>query len=491
LEEAILAPFCDITRRNFLKAATIGTFSLSSLGTRPMMAAAKRKSSDIRIKEILVSYENFPYRVPYDFGGRIVDRVTLLNVHCTVETLAGHVAKGFGSMTMGNEWSFPSKTLSYDTTLEAMKRLAEGIKKITEGYTESGHPIDINFTLEPEYLKAATEVAEEMQLDQPIPKLCTLVTASPFDAAIHDAFGKAHNLNCYLTYGPEFMSHDLAHYLTPEFKGKFPSQYLLRAPKAWLWCNHSVGAGDPIERSEVKRKLNDGLPQALSEWIVADGLTHLKLKLDGNNLERDVTRVLHIDRVAAEVETKRGVHDWYYSLDFNEQCPDVDYLLSFMSRIQKGSPSGYQRITFIEQPTRRDLLATPEQLLFRASKLKPVVMDESLTGFDALLRGRKIGYTGIALKACKGQSQSMVLNAAAQEFKMYMSAQDLTCPGASMIQSAGIAAHVSRIDTLESNAREYVPAANQPWLEKFPRLFEVRDGKLHTANLAGLGLSAV
>ena len=120
-----------------------------------------------------------------------------------------------------------------------------------------------------------------------------------------------------------------------------------------------------------------------------------------------------------------------------------------------------------------------------------VVMDESLTDFDALLRGREIGYTGVALKACKGQSHSMLLNAAAQTFKMYMTAQDLTCPGASLIQSAGIAAHVPQIDTLESNAREYVPAANRQWLEKFSGLFEVRDGKLHTGKLTGLGLSAV
>jgi L-alanine-DL-glutamate epimerase-like enolase superfamily enzyme len=456
-----------------------------------LISAPVRKSSDIRVKELRVSYEDFPYRAAYEFGGRSADRVTLLNVHCTVETVAGQAAKGFGSMTMGNLWSFPSYTLSYDTTLEAMKRLAERIQKITAGYTEPGHPIDINFALEPEYVKAAAELTQEMRLGQPIPKLCTLVTASPFDAAIHDAFGKIHNLNCYLTYGPDFMSHDLSHYLAPEFKGQYPCQYLLRAPKPWLWCNHSVGASDPIEASDVKKRLNDGLPQTLAEWIVADGLTHLKIKLDGNNLEADVTRVLHIDRVATEVETRLGVQHWYYSLDFNEQCPNVDYLLEFMRQIKQGSSDGCDRIAYIEQPTSRDLVATPSQLLFKASKLKPVVMDESLTGFDALLQGRKIGYTGVALKACKGQSQSMLLNAAAQKFKMYMSAQDLTCPGASLIQSAGIAAHVPGLDTLESNAREFLPVANQPWLKKFPGLFEVRDGKLHTTELTGLGLSAV
>jgi len=372
-----------------------------------------------------------------------------------------------------------------------MRRLAGRIAKITADYNHPGHPVDINFALEPEYLRAAAEVTKEMQLGQPIPKLCTLVTASPFDAAIHDAFGKAHGLNCYQTYGPEFMSHDLGHYLAPEFKGEFPSQYLLQKTKPWVWCNHSVGASDPIEASNLKKRLNDGLPQTLAEWIAADGITHLKIKLNGNNLEPDIARVLHIDRVATEVENRRGVRHWYYTLDFNEGCPNADYLMESIRRIKEKSPGGYDRILYLEQPESRDLIDNPSQRLFKVSKLKPVVMDESLTGYDALLRGRKLGYTGVALKACKGQSQTVLLNAAAQRFKMYMSAQDLTCPGASLIQSAGIAAHVAPIDLLESNGREYVPAANKPWLKKFPGLFEVRDGKLHTAKLGGPGLSAV
>ena len=479
-----------MTRRSFLKRAVAAT-TLPAVSKAMVISKPAGKSSDIRVKELRISYEDFPYREPYEFGARSVDRTTLLNVHCTVETLGGRVAEGFGSMTLGNLWSFPSKTLSYDGTLEAMKQLAGRIAKVTGDYDEPGHPIDINFALESRYLGAAGEVTQEMHLQQPIPKLCVLVTASPFDAAIHDAFGKAHHLNCYLTYGPEFMSHDLAHYLAPEFKGEYPSRYLLRAPKPWLWCNHSVGASDPIEPSDVKQPISDGLPEDLADWIAADGLTHLKIKLDGNNLARDVARVLRIDRVTAEVQKRRSVQQWHYSLDFNEQCPDAAYLVHFMDRVKTASPDGYDRITYIEQPTSRDLPDTPSQSLFEVSKLKPVVMDESLTGFDALLRGRRIGYSGVALKACKGQSQSVLLNAAAQKFGMYMTAQDLTCPGASLVQSAGIAAHVPNIDTLESNAREYVPAANRPWLGKFPGLFEVRDGKLRTEKLAGPGLSAV
>ena len=61
--------------------------------------------------------------------------------------------------------------------------------------------------------------ASELNVADPIPVLATLVCASPFDAALHDAFGKVHGLNCYSTYGPDFLPHDLGHYLGAEFAG--------------------------------------------------------------------------------------------------------------------------------------------------------------------------------------------------------------------------------------------------------------------------------
>jgi hypothetical protein len=129
--------------------------------------------------------------------------------------------------------------------------------------------------------------------------------------------------------------------------------------------------------------------------------------------------------------------------------------------------------------------------MFEAAKFAPVVIDESLTGLDALLLARDMGYTGIALKACKGQTQAMLLAAAGQKLKMFLCVQDLTCPGASLIQSAGIAAHVPGVAGIEANAREYVPVANKGWEKRFPGIFHVTDGQLRTGNLTGLGLGAV
>jgi hypothetical protein len=104
---------------------------------------------------------------------------------------------------------------------------------------------------------------------------------------------------------------------------------------------------------------------------------------------------------------------------------------------------------------------------------------------------RKMGYTGAALKACKGQSQAVLMAAAGQIHKMFLCVQDLTCPGASLIQSAGLAAHVPGVVGIEANARQYVPAANEPWMKRFPGIFDITNGRMATETLTGVGLGAV
>ena len=453
-------------------------------------AATTARPTDIRVEEMSFEYEDYKYRVPIKFGGTILDQATIINVHCTVRTGAGKVAKGFGSMPMGNVWAFPSHTMNYETTLCAMKALAARICKITADSKISGHPIDINWALQSEYLKAASEVSSQLHLDEPIPKLCTLVTASPFDAAVHDGFGKVHKLNCYYTYGPEFMAHDLSHYAGSQFKGIYPDRYVLKEPKPRMPLYHLVSAVDPIEDSDIKHRVNDGLPETLPEWINHDGLTHLKIKLNGNDLNWDVDRVLRVDRVTTETQKKRGVKDWVYSLDFNEKCPNIGYFLDFIQRIKKGAPESFKRIQYIEQPFSRDMVSH-RQSVAKAAELVPVVIDEALTGVDVLMLARELGYTGAALKACKGQSDMMVIAPIAEYHKMFLCVQDLTCPGASFIQSAGIAAHVPGVKAIEGNARQYMPAANKPWETRFPGLFHVKDGMIETGELNKLGLSAI
>lgn len=464
------------------------TFLASAFAAPSVLAANPR---DMRIVVVETDEEHYLYRTPIKFGGAVVDRVTLLNVRCTVEDRSGRRVRGFGSMPLGNVWSFPSKTLKYDQTLFAMQTLAGRVRQVTSNCREYGHPVELNHLLEPAWLKAAAEVSAELKLAEPIPKLCALVTASPFDAALNDAYGKLHGRSAYRCYTREFLKEDLSRYLGADFKGHHLERYVLPDPKPRMPLYHLVGAVDPIESGDIAKRLNDGLPETLPEWIEYNGLTHIKIKLNGDNLEWDRDRVLKVDRVAAESMRKRGTGRWAYSLDFNEKCPNVDYLLAMLRQVREKSPEGFKRIQYVEQPTGRDLAASRSNVMHEASKLRPVVIDESLTDLESLMLAREMGYSGAALKACKGQSQALMMAAAAQKFKMFLCVQDLTCPGASLIHSAGLAAHVPGVAAIEANARQYVPAANAAWEKRFPGIFAVKDGTMQTSVLTGNGLGAV
>jgi L-alanine-DL-glutamate epimerase-like enolase superfamily enzyme len=447
--------------------------------------------TDIQIKDVRSSYADFWYRTPIKFGGVAVDRVTLLNVEADVETRAGRRATGFGSMPLGNVWAYPAPNMTYQQTLDAMKAVTDRVAAVYRGHAEYGHPIDITWAVEHEYLKEAAGVGRRLAVPDQIPVLATLVCASPFDAALHDAFGKVHGLNCYSTYGPDFLPHDLGHYLGAEFAGLRLDRFVTATAQPRMPLYHLVGALDPLTAADVKQPVGDGLPETLAEWIPADGLTHLKIKLNGDDLGWDVDRVIGVNRVAEEQQARRGVTAWYYSLDFNERCANVAYLLEFLGRVKEKIPQGFDRIQYIEQPTRRDLKADRANVMHEASRLRPVVIDESLIDLESLRLAKEMGYTGAALKACKGQTQSLLMAAAAQKDGMFLCVQDLTCPGASLIHSAGLAAHIPGIVAIESNARQYCPAANEPWADRFPGMFRITDGTMQTGLLDGPGLGTI
>ena len=69
---------------------------------------------------------------------------------------------------------------------------------------------------------------------------------------------------------------------------------------------HSVGASDALTASEVRKAVGDGLPETLEEWIPYNGVTAIKIKLNGADLAWDVDRVAAIDRVTTAAQAKRG-----------------------------------------------------------------------------------------------------------------------------------------------------------------------------------------
>lgn len=468
-----------LSRRHFL----LGT--ASHLAGRRSNPTYLPRPTDIRIVDVQWRYQEVAYRTPYKFGGVPVDRATLLHTLVTVRGRDGRTATGSGSMPLGNVWAFPSQTLPPATTLQLMRQLSDRLGELLRDFQDFGHPIELNHRLLPSFLDQARGVSPLL------PKLATLVCASPFDAALHDAYGHLHSRSCYQTYNSPWLNRPLGSYLSPDSPANWQGwegwrQVGAERPRRWLWVFHSVGGVDVVKAESGGRRIGDGGPENLREWIERDGLTHLKIKLQGEDLRWDIERVVEVDRVALEARPKA---EWQYCVDFNERCPDVEYVLEFLRKVRERSPQGFERILYLEQPTARDLSANRGNKMQAASKMRPIVVDESLVDLESLELAREMGYTGVALKACKGQSHTILMATAARRYGMFLTVQDLTCPGASLIHSVGIAAHVPGVVGIEANARQYMPAASEGWADQYPGIFRVRGGKIRTDQLRGHGLS--
>ena len=108
--------------------------TLGALCVAPAFAISR--PTDIPHRRRRHQFEEFRYRAPYQFGGRTVDRVTILNVNCRVRTRAGKEASGFGSMTLGNAWAFPAA--SQEEGLGAMRALADELRRRHGGLRRRG-----------------------------------------------------------------------------------------------------------------------------------------------------------------------------------------------------------------------------------------------------------------------------------------------------------------------------------------------------------------
>ncbi|HEY1111629.1 MAG TPA: enolase C-terminal domain-like protein [Opitutaceae bacterium] len=477
------------TRRQFLQAGAVAAGGLVALRGWASVASGRRPT-DVRIGEVRISFEDFVYRAPVKFAGAIMDRATVLTVRCRATTPDGQSAEGVGYMPFNHIFSYPSKSMSHEAKNDAMKALAHEIARVTERLGEHGHPLDLNWLLAPEYLKAAAEVSARLKLPDPIPKLCTLVTAAAFDAAIHDAYGKRHGVSVFATYNAQFMGNDLSRYLGAEYKGRYPGDFLLKAPKPRMPLCHMISAVDPIEAFQNSKPLRDGLPETMPEWIAHNGLIEFKIKVNGDDLAWDIERVAHIDRVVRAAQEKRGVREWFHVLDFNEKCPDLDYFTRFLEGLKAKMGETYSKIRYVEQPTARDLRRRPPLRMHAAAKLCPVVIDESLVDVESLLLAKELGWTGAVVKSPKGLSAMLLITSVAGKENIYLAGGDMSCPGGALVQTANFQARVPTITSVEANVRQFFPAGNTAWEPRYPGIFRVKDGLMKTGDLTGPGLGA-
>ncbi len=445
-------------------------------------------SKNAKLSVVEVDSEKFPfeYRSPLKFGGRVVRNVTVFRAAITLEDKARKkTAHGIGEMTMGTAWAWPSSQMSPEQVLKTILVLAERITEAATKLDPAPHPLHLATQLKPIAKNLAVELATAMKLTEVIPDLAIALAMSPVDIALHDAFGRLNAANCFDCLTPEHIHGDLSTWLGEEFVGKHFSDVVNPKATSTLALYHLVGSLDPLSTDDLNRKIGDGLPETLEEWIKQQQLSHLKVKLTGKDLDADVGRVVEIDRITARAAPGKV---FLYSLDFNEACENEDYVIDFLERLERLSRESISKVHYIEQPMLRDLRTRKEVTMHRVSRLKPVVIDESLTDLEMLRFAKQQGYSGVALKACKGISDSLLYAAAAKHYGMKIYVQDLTCVGGSFLTSASLASRISGVTSIEGNGRQYCPAGNKDWESLYRPMFKILGGVVPTELLAGRGL---
>jgi hypothetical protein len=224
------------------------------------------------------------------------------------------------------------------------------------------------------------------------------------------------------------------------------------APVTRIAARHTVGMLDPLDASDPRPGVNDGLPVTLEEVIAAYGHTFFKLKV-GGNIGEDVAR---LTRIAAILDRQPGAYT--VTIDGNEQYPDADAVAELLARMAEMPALARLRAStiFIEQPIAR-AVALLKPLAEVGAKV-PLIIDESDGEDDALLRAFALGYRGVSSKACKGVWRSLINAARVKEAGTgaILSGEDLTTQAGLAVQQDLALVSLLGLSHVERNGHHYV-----------------------------------
>jgi L-alanine-DL-glutamate epimerase-like enolase superfamily enzyme len=445
--------------------------------------------TDVRPISVELYFLPITARMPLKFGPEVTTDVTCARVRMTVEDAQGRRAEGWGETPLSVQWVWPS-TLGYEERHQTLRSLCI---RIAEQWGSQpalgGHPIEIGHQFLELLLPKITERfnSRERAGREPVPLLGALVASSPFDLALHDAYGVLHGVSTFDTYEKPYMNHDLSRYLTAaadsavSFQGRFPREFLVHPRPDTIRAWHLVGGKDPVDSWDLTgSEPQDGYPVLLRDWIRQDGLKCLKVKLRGDDADWDYDRLLKVGRIAVE----EGV-DWL-TADFNCTVGEPSYVNTILDRLCDEHPRLYGMMLYVEQPFPYDVEAHRIDV-HSVSARKPLFMDESAHDWRFVRLGRELGWSGVALKTCKTMTGALLSLCWARAHGMTLMVQDLSNPMLAQVPHVLLAAHAGTIMGVESNGMQFYPAASLPEAAVHPGLYRRTNGRLDLSTLRGPG----
>lgn len=408
-----------------------------------------------------VTFREQPFAKPLQLSGGTITEITEATATVRVRC-GGQEAEGHGSIYLSDLWAWPDPSLTHAERDAEMRRLCEALAILLSNQSDPpDHPLAHGLRLHAE-VSALKEEA--------VPLLARLVCASPFDAAIHDACGRATGRSAFSFYD-EDCAIPAADALFNDGAVRSIRSFLLPQPADAVDGWYVVSGTDP-------------LTDDFAHFVQYRGFRCFKLKTHGKDPQADARRTVEVFQAARAL----GVASPRLSADSNEGNPDADSVLAYLDALQEMEAEAYEALEYLEQPTGRDIRRHAFDW-HAVSARKPVLIDEGLMSEEIFPDIIAQGWGGICLKTCKGHSFNLIAGAWAHQHSLKIAVQDLTNPGLAAIHSCLLAQHTPNLNGVELNSPQFTPAANAAWLEREPALFSPTDGthRISDPHAPGLG----
>jgi hypothetical protein len=434
-------------------------------------------------------------RLPFRFGGATLREAPQAFVRARIRFPDGRSAFGWAAEMMMPKWFDKSPQRSNAQNLADLRRSlllgAHAYESESKARTAFGHAAS-------HYRSLLSTGA-----DEGLNALVVSFGAALVDRAILDAACRAQNIRFATAIRNNVPAIDAT--LAPDLRGfDFGAFLAALVPASSIAARHTVGLLDLLSSADVVDRPDD-LPVALDEVITRYGHRHFKLKLSGNVTE-DIERVAQI---AAVLDT---LPEYALTLDGNEQFASVETVRDFWRAV--GADPRLHRLAsaalYLEQPLSRELALSTD--IHELARLKPLIIDESDAAFDAFPLARRLGYSGVSSKSCKGIYKSLVnaarcMNAQNAE-RAFITGEDLTAqPGLALQQDLALVGLLG-LPHGERNGHHYVNGFNgenapvdeqRAFQDAHPDLYAttahgtrlvIRNGRIALGSLACVGFAS-
>jgi hypothetical protein len=432
------------------------------------------------VREIRMFERKVTLRLPFRFGIVTLKEAPQVFVRCRIRLADGREGWGLSAELMVPKWFDKNPDLTNDQNFAQLRRALElyaGAIQANAENTAFGHYA----TLYNEQLKAGSEDG--------LNPLAASFGPALIDRAVFDAVCRLHKVsfasaiqNNLAAFDPKKILDEFSEFDMPKFTATLK-------PADHIHARHTIGMIDPLTSDDQSPgdRIEDGLPETLVEVIDTYAHSYFKIKV-GGDLAADIER---LKKIAAVLDNKIPVYK--ATLDGNEQYENVDHVIELLSAI-KSEPSLKRlsdSILFVEQPIHRK-----NALECNVSALKeylPIIIDESDADLTAFPTARKLGYSGVSSKNCKGFYKSLINLARCEIYTnldnrpYFMSAEDLTCQAGVSVQQDLALVSLLGLAHVERNGHHYVngmagahEAEQNQFIEAHPDLYRRINGRVCT-----------